>query len=98
MTAEANDSAWYSIVLKKNVQTLDDIEGQAFVDVVFDSATRVLHRQHTSRDSARTSSTGCTPRRPGKSTDLHRKAANSITMPRGASSAEDVVSMKGRTT
>lgn len=28
MTAEANDSAWYSIVLKKNLQTLDDVEGR----------------------------------------------------------------------
>ena len=97
MTAEANDSAWYSIVLKKNVQTLDDIEGQAFVDPDFDSATRVLHRLHTSRGSARTSSTGCTP----TSWKEYRPAPDGselLLCARGSSSAEDVVSMKGRTT
>lgn len=44
MMDEANGSAWYSMVLKKNLRTLNDIEGRSFVDLDFDSATRVLHR------------------------------------------------------
>lgn len=44
MIEEANNSAWYSIVLKKNLAVLSDIEGRSFIDLDFDAATRVLHR------------------------------------------------------
>ena len=47
MLEQAGESLWYSLVLKKGLVTLQDVDGTSFNDLDVLDATRVLHRVQT---------------------------------------------------